>query len=332
MRRTLAIGCWVVLAGLAWFPGVLAAQQATVQTPLHTVGDSFYERIGLQWGLNFPGGFARFGGPSVGVPPFGRFDPNAGLNFGLGFRGGNVNGFLNGAFAQGFQRSFVTQAPVLTLTNGVPGYVGDASISPFVVGSIPVVGGAPVFSNPRLPTYSSGVGSDAVRQALQSVRSGQPSGPVGQVANLPHQERQVGNLPHQQPQVGNLPHQEPQVGNLPHQEPQVGNLPHQEPTAAPAKVPEDSSAERLAAAQASSAGQAAMSVAEARRLHAAELEAAQQEAQRYWQKGLAAEKEGSLASARIYYRLAAKRATGEFQKRILDRLETLKKPPAREDP
>lgn len=292
MRRTLAIGRWVVLAGLAWFPGVLAAQQATVQTPLHTVGDSFYERIGLQWGLNFPGGFARFGGPSVGVPPFGRFDSNAGLNFGLGFRGGNVNGFLNGAFAQGFQRSFVTQAPVLTLTSGVPGYVGDASISPFVVGSIPVVGGAPVFSNPRLPTYSSGVGSDAVRQALQSARSGQPSGPVGQ----------------------------------------VGNLPHQEPTAAPAKVPEDSSAERLAAAQASSAGQAAMSVAEARRLHAAELEAAQQEAQRYWQKGLAAEKEGSLASARIYYRLAAKRATGEFQKRILDRLETLKKPPAREDP
>jgi len=308
MPRRCVVRTWVILAGLAWFPGVLAAQQATVQTPLHTVGDSFYERIGLQWGLNFPGGFARFGGPSVGMPPSGRFDPNAGLNFGLGFRGGNVSGFLNGALAQGFQRSFVTQAPILTLTNGVPGYVGDASISPFVVGSIPVVGGAPVFTTPRLPTYSSGVGSDAVRQALQSARSGQPRGPVGQ--------------------VGNLPQRQPQVGNLPHQQRQAGSLPHGEPTATLAKVPEDSPAERLAAAQASSAGQPAMSVAEARRLHAAELETAQQEAQRYWQKGLAAEEEGSLASARIYYRLAAKRAMGEFQKRILDRLEALKKPPA----
>ena len=258
MRRTRAIGCWVVLAGVAWFQGAAAAQQATVQTPLHTLGDGFYERIGLQWGLNFPGGFARFGGPSVGMPPSGRFDPNAGLNFGFGFRGGDINGFFSGAFAQGFQRSFVTQAPVLTLTSGVPGYVGDASISPFVVGSIPVVGGA----------------------------------------------------------------------NLSHQEPQAANLRHREPTAAPAKVPEDSSIERLAAAQASSAGQAAMSVAEARRLHAAELEAAEQEAQRYWQKGLAAEKEGSLASARIYYRLAAKRATGEFQKRILSRLGAIKTPSA----
>ncbi len=304
MPRRCVVRTWVILAGLAWFPGVLAAQQATVQAPLHTVGDSFYERIGLQWGLNFPGGFARFGGPSVGMPPFGRFDPNAGLNFGLGFRGGNVNGFLNGALAQGFQRSFVTQAPILTLTNGVPGYVGDASIGPFVVGSIPVVGGAPVFSTPRLPTYSSGVGSDAVRQALQSARSGQPRGPAGQAASLPP----------------------PQVANLRKPVGQVANLPRQEPTAARAKVPEDTPAERLAAAQASSAGQPAMSVAEARRLHAAELEAAQQEAQRYWQKGLAAEEEGSLASARIYYRLAAKRATGELQKQILSRLEAIKAP------
>ena len=283
VRRTRAVACWMALAGLTWSPFVLVAQQATVQAPLHTLGDSFYERIGLQWGLNFPGGFARFGGPSFGMPPTGRFDPNSGLNFGFGFRGGNVNGFLNGAFAQGFQRSFVTQAPILTLTNGLPGYVGDASVSPFVVGSIPVVGGAPVLSTPRTPTYPSGAGSDAVRQALQSARSGQPRAPARQVDELSRQE----------------------------------------PIAAPAKAREDSPAKRLATAQASSAGQAAVSVAEARRLRAADLEAAQHEAKRYWQKGLAAEKEGSLASARVYYRLAAKRATGEFQKQILSRLEAI---------
>ena len=249
MRLTPFILWCAVLLVWSFASGALVAQQATVGTPLHSVSESFAERIGTQWGLNFRNGFIRFGGPGAAMPPFGNFDPNSGLNFGFGFRGGDVNGFSSGSFGQSFQRSLVSQTPVLTLSNGVPGYIGDASISPFVMGYVPV------------------------------------------------------------------------VGNL------VGERPAPAATA-PAKAPADVAVEKLAAARASSAGRPAPSVAEARRLRAAETESARKEADRFWQKGLAAEKEGSLASARIYYRMAAKRAAGEFQRQILSRLEAIKGPSA----
>jgi len=300
MRPT-QLGPWCAPLVLWFFsPGAVPAQQATVSTPSHSLSESFAERIGTQWGLNFRNGFIRFGGPGVAMPPFGNFDPNSGLNFGFGFRGGDVNGFWGGSFGQGFQRSLVSQTPMITLTGGVPGYFGDASISPFVMGYVPVVGGYPIFPA-RTPGYSSGVGSDAVRQALQSVRSrNQPQGAVGP---------------------------SPPSRDVRDDLNRVGEEPAPAATA-PAKAPADVAVEKLAAARASSAGRSAPSVAEARRLGAAESEAARQEAERYWQKGLEAEKEGSLASARIYYRMAAKRATGEFQRQILSRLEAMKKPPA----
>jgi hypothetical protein len=302
MRRICLTLLWMAPTLWLSFPGALVAQQATVGTPLHSVSESFAERIGTQWGLNFRNGFVRFGGPGAAVPPFGNSDPNSALNFGFGFRGGDVNGSFNGSFGQSFQRSLVSQTPMITLTNGVPGYFGDASISPFVMGYVPVVGGYPVFPAFSPPTSSSGVGSDAVRQALQPVRSrSQSQGAV--VPNLPSRDlRDDLSL--------------------------AGGEPAPAATA-PAKAPADVAIEKLAAARASSAGRPAPSVAEARRLRAAETEAADQEAQRCWQKGLEAEKEGSLASARIYYGMAAKRATGEFQRQILSRLEAMKTPPTK---
>jgi hypothetical protein len=60
----------------------LSAQQTTIGVPNTTVGHSFYEQFGVNWGLRGNGWFFNFGGPVA--PPFGGFDPNAGANFGHG--------------------------------------------------------------------------------------------------------------------------------------------------------------------------------------------------------------------------------------------------------
>lgn len=47
------------------------------------------------------------------------------------------------------------------------------------------------------------------------------------------------------------------------------------------------------------------------------------EAVMYFEKGQAKESEGNIGVAKVYYRMAAKRATGEFKDQILARLEAL---------
>ena len=80
----------------------------------------------------------------MAVPPFGGFGPSAGLRSGFAVRRPGFNGFMNFAAGQGYRQSFVTQAPSVTLFNGWPGFVSDTSLSPFVIGQIPVVGGFPI--------------------------------------------------------------------------------------------------------------------------------------------------------------------------------------------
>jgi hypothetical protein len=83
----------------------------------------------------------------------------------------------------------------------------------------------------------------------------------------------------------------------------------------------------LAAAQESSAGRAAPSVAQARRIRQAEQQASRDEALLDFQRGQNAEQEGSLGAARVYYQMAARKAEGPLRQQIQERLDAIKTAP-----
>jgi len=240
------------------------AQQVTVSTPYQSISEGFFENMGVSWGLGGRNWSFSFGGsPTRTAPPFGGFDPSAGAN--VGFAG--PNGWFNANWAQGCRRSFVSQTPMVTMTNGYPGFVADAAITPFVISYVPVVGafprGGPAWAMPppRVPAPgASGVGRDAVLSALQTARADaadrrrmQDASEAEAEATRMHRQAQP-NVP--PPGANNL--------NL------VGAGPAPPQTADVTEEPVDEATRRLAAARPSSAGRPAPSVAEARRLRAAE--------------------------------------------------------------
>ena len=162
------------------------AQQVTVGVPQRTVGDSYFESIGTQWGVRGDNWFFTFGGSPLVSPGIGGFDPNAGANVGWTFRRGDTNGFFNFGWAQGSRSSMVSQTPMLTLSNGVPGFFADTSLSPFVISYIPVTGGFPAFGalSPRMPMYSLPPVSP-LDQALWRMRNESP--PAAAAAERPKQ-------------------------------------------------------------------------------------------------------------------------------------------------
>ena len=87
----------------------------------------------------------------------------------------------------------------------------------------------------------------------------------------------------------------------------------------------DSHARRLARAQQSTAGRPVPSVREARHMRAAEEAAEEGEARVQFERGLRAEEAGNLGAAKAYYRLAARRATGQLQDEIRRRLDAVKR-------
>jgi hypothetical protein len=92
---------------------------------------------------------------------------------------------------------------------------------------------------------------------------------------------------------------------------------------AAAEEPMDANARRLAAARSSSAGRAAMSVAEARRMHRAEQAGQTDEVLQYIERARGAEAEGKQNVAKIYYEMAYRRATGELRGQIQAKLLAL---------
>ena len=128
-------------------------QQAGVNVPLHSAGHSFYENIGVRWGVQGKGWFFNFGGPAP-VPGFGGFDPNAQAKFGTSFG----NGFFQLTAGQGSSTSFSSQSPSVTVPNGGFGYFSDTTQRPFVAGLVPVVG-----SEPKSP----------VRERIERLQSGE---------------------------------------------------------------------------------------------------------------------------------------------------------------
>ncbi len=264
MRRRL-LACWVLLAACALMFAVenpaTAQQQITVQAPFQAVSESFFERIGFGGSFRGPGFSLNLGGFGASVPPFGRFQPGAGLTGGFGFGlGGGFGGSFNFAAGQGVRRTVVSQTPVLTMMNGRPGFVGDASMSPFVVGVVPNVGGLPW------------------KQQLDGV--------------IPKQERR-----------------EPKVMDV-------------------RRPPENLTWREKLNRQAGggdATDPATLSVAEIRRRREAGQAAQQGEALAKFQSGQQAESKGKAGVARVYYQMAARKATGELKQRIEARLQALAK-------
>lgn len=134
MRRT--IFCSTAMATLLAVAQFASAQMVTMQSPLQHNGFSFYEQSHIGWSLHNPHYFMNFNGGG-GAPPFGGYQPNAGLQG--GFAVNNAN--FNFGFAQGASLNSTSATPVLTTTNGFPGYMFMGSERPFVTGVSPVVGG-----------------------------------------------------------------------------------------------------------------------------------------------------------------------------------------------
>ncbi len=139
--------------------------------PLTQTHSSFFETSGFHWSLRGPNWFANSGGQGPLLPPFGNFDPNAGLRGGVGFSSGRVSGSLGFHFAQGSSQSIVSSAPSLTTMDGYPGSFSAGVIRPFVIGYTPVVGN---FEGAVAPlNIASQTAAEIQSQQLSSLRQSQ---------------------------------------------------------------------------------------------------------------------------------------------------------------
>ena len=316
--RSISIGLPRALLGLLLFAFPASSQQVTVSTPYQSLNDSFFENMGTSWGLSGPNWNFSFGGsPMQAAPHFGGFDPSAGANFGFGGGSGGVGGYFGGTWSQGNRRSFTSQTPSVTLQNGMPGGIFDTSQSPFVISYVPVVGGFPTVGaltpvQPMPPGMAatpgaSGTGRDAVVNALGQDR-----------AQRRLQERLAGATAAEAEVARREAPDDLVLG---------GSPPSRSEPAPGAAVAHDEPTRKLAAARASSAGRPAPSVAEARRLHAAEQAKQDAEAEVYVELGRNAEAKGKPSVAKVYYQMAARRASGALRDQVLTRLDALKASP-----
>ena len=143
MRAIYSSRLWGVIIGLACLgtAEVASAQYSFVETPFNSASSSFYENIGVSWGLQGRGWFANSGGAGGGIPSgFGGFDPNAQATLGAGFRGNGFSGGFRMTAGQGSDSTLITGTPGVMVPSGGMGFFSDVQQRPFVLGIVPVVG------------------------------------------------------------------------------------------------------------------------------------------------------------------------------------------------
>jgi hypothetical protein len=301
-----------------------------VGTPFHSSTNNFFENMGTNWSLQGQGWNASFGQPSMAQPQFGGFNPGAGLSFGFAILNQNVTGKFNFNFSQGNTASLVSSTPMVTVQNGQQGYFGDTTQAPFVISYIPVVGGfLPASMNPAMtPPFGSQFGASsnpAVAQALQRVQAQQAATDdddqaIGPSAAQAAVRAQADPGP---PPLQGGPRRRAQT---PAAAPVHAGAQHELQLAGrPDAAAAGQTAERVARATQSSAGQAVPSVAEARRLYEAQQHdaTADGELAEYLARARDAENLGKSAVARQYYRLALRHASAAQRNEIQSRLEAL---------
>jgi len=303
----------ILLAGFSMsLVGMSAsAQQVTVHTPFHTAADSFFENSSISWSGNYRGLTFSYGGGALAAPPFGGFDPSAGIraNFGFANKDGQIN--FTTAFGSGYRQSFTSQVPSVTIMNGQTGYISDTSQTPFVTSVIPVVGAFPI-AQPMMPPVSvmappaidprvQAMAEARANAQAQAAAAAQAGGPVQPLPAPPAPNNMAPRKNDPAKAAEPLP-APPDAGD-----PQAGT---------PA-------AERLNAAQQSTAGRPALSVAEAKRLHQQEQAAADEEMAALMVRARALEEDGKPNVAKIYYQRVAKHATGALREQAQQRLYEL---------
>jgi hypothetical protein len=245
----------------------------------------------------------------LAAPPFGGAQPGAGLstNFAIAGKDGQINFALN--YGSGYRQSFTTQTPSVTIMNGQTGIISDTSQTPFVVSVIPVVGAFPIAPQmlpPMLPPPDDPSGIDPRVQAMMQARTDAQDQAAAQAAAQAQAGGPVQPLP--------APSRPNNMG------PRI-NKPADPAPAAP--DPGDAAAERLNAAQQSTAGRPAPSVAESKRLHRQEQAAADEEMSAQMVRAQALEEDGKPSVAKIYYQRIAKHATGALQQQAKQKLYEL---------
>lgn len=157
IRRCLLVGFAACMSVMALDLQTVAAQMINVQTPFRTARDTYYERNGVNFGLNF-GGNGRIVGlnpagqlmPNIrltqgsagqAIPTVGGYNPNASLRTGFAIAGGDFNGSSLGLeFGKGSSRSMSSQTPSVTVMNGQIGSIFSGANRPFVTRIDPVIG------------------------------------------------------------------------------------------------------------------------------------------------------------------------------------------------
>ena len=157
-------------------------------------------------------------------------------NFAIGGKDGQINFYTN--FSQGYKQALTTQTPSVTMMNGQTGYVSDTSQTPFVISVIPVVGAFP--TSPQQLSDASGIQPDGADQRIQAMLQAQADAKA-QAANQAAAEAQAGGP----------------VPPLPPQQKPNNLAPRQKKRPAPLPTPDEAAAQRLNAAQESTAGRPA---------------------------------------------------------------------------
>ena len=133
---------FAVLSGIFVETNRLDAQMVSTQVPFQTHGSSFYEASHIGWGIHNPHYFISVNGGGAS-PPFGGYQPNAGLHGGL-----MVNGQpFDFAFGQGSSITSTTTTPSLTTSSGFPGSLFIGREVPFVTGVVPINGNGNINGN-----------------------------------------------------------------------------------------------------------------------------------------------------------------------------------------
>ena len=117
-------------------------------------------------GLSNPGAFTQDldiafqqGSFDIGVPDFGNFMPNAGMQVGMAILS-DIETFFFIQAAQGDERSNLLFAPKVTLFNGETASVSDSINRPFVTGLQPTVGAFSVGFTPQITQIPDGITLD----------------------------------------------------------------------------------------------------------------------------------------------------------------------------
>jgi len=266
------------------------AQHVYVSTPTVNVNDSFYEWFGIDWGFQSRsrnGNFFFYRGGSPGtIPRFGGFDPASAARLRFSHQGGDHGFFFNLTAAQGSNRTITSTTSSLNLSHGAVGSVRDVQMRPFVTGLFPVAGSR---SGYRVspPTLISPLKERLARLRDEQMRQTQQT-----VSPDAPDSNDAGGPP--------------------------------DLVLGAAKQTAGLTLGSRAGTSGSTAERGDISVAEIRRRQKAHVQEAAYDLDRMIEAAKAAELVGRFGAARVRYRQAAAHATGDQQRALLKKLETIR--------